>query len=292
MLPIGDDNRDRRTTPVVTWILIAINVLVFVLLQGMGTNDNFTYAWSTVPAEIVSGRDLVTQDQTIEDPATGQRFTAPGLRPTPVSVYLTLLFSMFMHGSLAHLGGNMLYLYIFGDNVEDRLGRLRYLIFYLVCGLAASLSHIAVTYLFGGDPRIASLGASGAISGVLGGYWLLFPQRQVNVVLGNRVTAVSSMLAIGIWFVFQLISGVGMLGGGGRGSLRGTHQASAGVALVKYLPGVCPAPSLVLPTWETLRTRTGWWPSPSDRTPDAQPCHPGSIFLAPACPVSRVGLAG
>ena len=235
MMPIGDDDSDRRSTPVMTWILIAINVLVFVLLQGMGTNDNFTYAWSTVPAEIASGRDIVTQDRTVEDPATGQTFTAPGLRPTPVTVYLTLLFSMFMHGGWAHLGGNMLYLYIFGDNVEDRLGKLRFLMFYLVCGLAASLSHVAVTYLIGGDPRIASLGASGAISGVLGGYWLLFPRRQVRVVMGNRVAAVSAIYAIGLWFVFQLISGLGMLGGATDGVAYGAHIGGflAGMALVK-----------------------------------------------------------
>jgi membrane associated rhomboid family serine protease len=149
-----------------------------------------------------------------------------------------------MHGSLAHLGGNMLYLYIFGDNVEDHLGKLRFLIFYLICGVAASLSHVAVTYLIGGDPRVASLGASGAISGVLGGYWLLFPRRQVRVVLGNRVAAVSAVFAIGIWFVFQLVSGLGMLGGATDGVAYGAHIGGflAGLALVKVFAMGVPTP--------------------------------------------------
>src|SRR5258706_14965410 len=121
MLPLGDDNRDRRSWPVVTIALIAVNVLIFVVFQSLGANDNFTYAWSTVPQEILTGKDVVTQDTTFQDPVTGQSVVAPGLRPTPGSVYLTLLLSMFMHGGIAHIAGNMLFLYIFGDNVEDYL---------------------------------------------------------------------------------------------------------------------------------------------------------------------------
>ena len=146
MLPIGDDNSDRRSTPFVTWALIAANVLVFVLFQGLGSNQRFTYAFATVPAEILSGKDLVTDDQVAEDPITGDRFQVPGLQPTPGSVYFTLLTSMFMHGGLMHLLGNMLFLWIFGDNVEDRLGKGRYLVFYLLCGFLASLSHVAATW--------------------------------------------------------------------------------------------------------------------------------------------------
>jgi membrane associated rhomboid family serine protease len=216
LFPIGDDNTDRTTTPLVNYVLIAANILVFVFLQGLGSNDQFTYAFSTVPQEIVTGEDQVTADRVIEDPVSGDRFRAPGLKPTPVSVYLTLLTSMFMHGGLMHLFGNMLFLWIFGDNLEHVLGRLRYLIFYLVCGLIASLAHVFTTMAFGGNPLIPSLGASGAISGVLGGYLLLFPKRRVRVIMFNFLTQVPAIVAIGLWFVFQLISGLGVLGSGSQ----------------------------------------------------------------------------
>src|SRR4249919_3329729 len=101
MIPIGDDNSDRTVTPFVNNFLIVANIAVFVLLQGMGANDRFTYAFSTVPQEIVSGRDVVTRAHTVKDPASGQTFEQPGLQPTPVSVYLTLLVSLFMHGGIA-----------------------------------------------------------------------------------------------------------------------------------------------------------------------------------------------
>src|SRR5688572_19730812 len=154
IFPIGDDNTGRLATPLVTVGLIAVNVLVFVFLQGLGTNDQFTYAFSTVPREILTGRDVVTDSRTVEDPLSGQTFRAPGLRPTPGSVYLTLLTSMFMHGGLAHLFGNMLFLWIFGDNVENAQGRTRFLLFYLLCGLLASLAHVFATAAFDGNPLI------------------------------------------------------------------------------------------------------------------------------------------
>src|SRR2546421_11548445 len=188
VFPLYDDNSDRTTTPVVNYILIAINVFVFVFLQQLGTNEKFTYAFSTVPAEILTGRDIRTPDRLVEHPVTGQQLLIPGLQPTPFSVYLTLIVSMFMHGGIAHIAGNMLFLWIFGDNVEERIGHLRYLIFYLVCGVLASLAHVfmttilAATAAMGGDNSsilVPSLGASGAISGVLGGYILLFPSRRV-----------------------------------------------------------------------------------------------------------------
>ncbi|HQD11171.1 MAG TPA: rhomboid family intramembrane serine protease, partial [Flavihumibacter sp.] len=112
MLPISDDNSDRHTTPYVTWALIAINILVFVFLQGFGGNAAFTYAFSTVPGEILSNTDIVTSSKKVL--VDGQTYLVPGLQPTPIPVYLTMITSMFMHGSIAHLGGNMLYLWIFG----------------------------------------------------------------------------------------------------------------------------------------------------------------------------------
>jgi membrane associated rhomboid family serine protease len=228
LFPIGDDNTGRTMAPVATYLLIALNVFVFVFLQGMGSNEKFTYAFSTVPREIATGQDAVTSDRMVKDPVSGNTFRAPGLRPTPVSVYLTLLTSMFMHGGLAHLFGNMLFLWIFGDNVENAMGRARYLIFYLVCGVLAGLSHVFATMAFGANSLIPSLGASGAISGVLAGYLVLFPHRRVKVIMLRSLTEIPAFMAIGMWFLFQLISGIGVLG---------SASQSGGVAYAAHIGG-------------------------------------------------------
>jgi membrane associated rhomboid family serine protease len=247
ILPIGDDNTGRTTAPVLNYAIIAVNLLVFVFLQGMGTNDRFTYAYSTVPEEIATGRDVVTRDRVVVEPSTGEKFKAPGLQPTPGSVYLTLLTSMFMHGGWAHILGNMLFLWIFGDNIEDRLGHLRYLIFYLVCGLIASLAQVFMTVAFGSNPYVPSLGASGAISGVLGGYVLLFPRNRVHVIIFRIFTTVPAYVALGLWFLFQFISGIGLLGGNTQedgGVAYAAHVGGfiAGLALVKvFAIGRAPA---------------------------------------------------
>src|SRR5512137_2966779 len=146
MFPIGDDNSGRRTQPVVTYALIAFNILFF--LVELSGGDTFIETWSFVPV----------------------RFLA-----NPVGDGITIFTSMFMHGGWVHLGGNMLYLWIFGDNVEDRFGHLRFLVFYLACGIAATFTQLA--FSIGSD--IPNLRASGAIAGVLGAYILLFPQRRV-----------------------------------------------------------------------------------------------------------------
>lgn len=219
MLPIGDDNTGNRIPATVNYLIIAINIVVFVFFQGLGANDRFTYAWSTVPKEILTGRDIVTQSQTVTDPSTGQTFVQPGLQPTPISVYLTLITSMFMQASITHIAGNMLFLWIFGDNIENAMGHIRYLIFYLVSGVVASLANVYATAAFGGNVLIPSLGASGAISGVLGAYLLLFPSRRVRVILFRFLTDVPAIVAIGLWFVFQLISGLGVLGGTDQGGV-------------------------------------------------------------------------
>jgi membrane associated rhomboid family serine protease len=241
VFPIGDDNTGRATTPLVNYVLIAANVLVFVFFQGFGSEENrFTYAWATVPAEIVTGRDAVTPDRVVTVEPTNQRMRIPGLQPTPGSVYLTLLVSMFMHGGLAHLGGNMLFLWIFGDNLEDRLGHLRYAAFYLLTGVLASLAHVFSTVAFSESASsllVPSLGASGAISGVLGGYILLFPHNRVKVILLRILTEVPAYVALGLWFLFQFVSGLGMLGGGAQegGVAYAAHIGGfvAGLALVK-----------------------------------------------------------
>jgi membrane associated rhomboid family serine protease len=241
LFPLYDDNSDRATTPIVNYILIALNILVFVFLQQLGTNDRFTYAFSTVPEEIRTGQDIRTADRVVEAPVTGQQLLLPGLQPTPFSVYLTLIFSMFMHGGIAHIAGNMLFLWIFGDNVEDRMGHLRYLIFYLLTGVLASLAHVLTTIMFAVDQSsllVPSLGASGAISGVLGAYIVLHPKRRVTVIMFRFLTDVPAYVAVGIWFAFQLISGLGVLGGGSQqgGVAYAAHIGGfvAGVALVKF----------------------------------------------------------
>lgn len=233
IFPIGDDNSDRTTVPVVNYILIAINVLVFVFFQGLGSNDQFTYAFSTVPEEIRTGADIA-REVPIE---VGDQRAVINLQPTPGSVYLTLITSMFMHGGIMHLFGNMLFLWIFGDNLEHALGRARYLIFYLVTGLIASLAHVISTFVFGDNPFIPSLGASGAISGVLGGYLVLYPKRQVRVIMLRMLTTVPAVVAIGLWFVFQLISAFGVIGAG--------PQSGGGVAFMAHIGGFVAGLALV-----------------------------------------------
>ena len=200
MFPISDDNSDRTTWPVVNYTIIGLNVLVFLLLQQLGSNEHFTYAFSLVPKEVTTGIDLVGP-QVISD-GLGHRAEIMQYA-TPLPVYFNFLSSMFMHGGIAHIGGNMLFLWIFGDNVEDRIGHLRYAVFYLLCGIAAALGQV----LMGPDSIIPMLGASGAISGVLAGYMLLFPRRDVHAIIFNFLTTVPAYAAIGIWIVYQIVLG-------------------------------------------------------------------------------------
>ena len=240
MFPIGDDNSDRTITPYVNYLIIALNVIVFIFLQGMSGDNVFTFSYATVPGEILTGRDIVTAARVMTDPNTGEHFTMPGLGPTAIPVYFTLITSMFMHGGWAHIAGNMLYLWIFGDNIENAIGHRRYLFFYLLCGILASLSHVFATKLLGQNLLIPSLGASGAISGVLGAYILLFPRRRVTMFFIRFITHVSAFWAIGVWIVFQLINGLGMLGGEEAGGVAyAAHLGGfiAGLVLIKlFLP--------------------------------------------------------
>lgn len=179
MLPIGDDDTAERTSPIITYALIALNVLFFFVELNGG--DAFVSRWAFVPS----------------------RFLA-----NPSAELPTLFTSMFMHGGWLHLGGNMLYLWIFGDNVEDRLGHATFLIFYLLCGLAATFAQLMVSP----GSHIPNLGASGAIAGVLGSYILMFPQGRVRVLLGQQVVQMPALIVIGFWIVFQLFSGIGSVG--------------------------------------------------------------------------------
>ena len=213
VLPIGDDNRDRKTTPIVNYLLIGLNIFVFIYWQRWGHDLQFTYSYATVPGEILTGQDIVTHSKLLVDPLTGQRMELPGLGITPIPVFLTLFTSMFLHGGIGHIAGNMLFLFIFGDNVEDAMGHLRYLIFYLLCGMLAGLSHVVTTFVLGQSLLIPSLGASGAISAVLAAYMRLFPGKRVYLWVFLFIVPVPAFVAVGLWFAFQVIDGLGMLGG-------------------------------------------------------------------------------
>lgn len=227
MFPLGDDNSDRVITPYVNYIFIAINILVFVFLQGFGGNEAFSYAFSLVPKEITTGVDI-TGLQVIRDSLgnTGkiQHYA------TPLPVYFNFLSSLFMHGDIMHIFGNMLFLWIFGDNIENLIGHIRYAIFYLVCGFAAALAQVVL------DPNsiIPMLGASGAISGVLGGYILLFPTRRVRALIFNVFTTVPAYVALGLWIGIQLLQGyLSPAGQGGVAYAAHIGGFIAGLALIK-----------------------------------------------------------
>ena len=180
LFPIGDDNSTRRTFPIVALLLVLANALFFVAELALG--EAFIVQWSFVP----------------------QRFLA-----NPVADFLTLFTSMFMHAGWLHIAGNMLYLWIFGDNVEDRFGHVKFLIFYLICGLAATFAQMA----FNMHSEIPNLGASGAIAGVLGAYILMFPKARVKVLLGNRVVLLPALIVLGLWIALQFFSGIGSIMG-------------------------------------------------------------------------------
>ena len=196
MMPIGDDNTGRRITPLVTYVLIAVNVLVFFLELSGG--DAFIQRWAFVPT----------------------RFLADPIGDLP-----TLFTSMFMHAGWAHLLGNMLYLWIFGDNVEDRLGHGLFFVFYILCGLGATFAQLA----FSTGSSIPNLGASGAIAGVLGAYLMMFPKGSVNVLVGRVVTRMSALIVIGFWIVLQIFSGIG--------TLTASSQNEGGVAYMAHIGG-------------------------------------------------------
>lgn len=186
MFPIGDDNSSRRTVPLVAYALIVVNVLFF--LAEMNGGDAFIMKWAFVPS----------------------RFLA-----NPAGEFATLFTSMFMHAGWVHLGGNMLYLWIFGDNVEDRFGHARFILFYLLCGLGATFAQLA----FSLGSNIPNLGASGAIAGVLGAYILMFPKRNIRVLQGQRILQVPALIVIGLWIVLQLFSGIGSISAADTGGV-------------------------------------------------------------------------
>ena len=195
MFPIGEDNSSRRTVPVFNYLLIAFNLLFFFVELSGG--EQFIRSWSFVP---------------------GRFRTSPG------GDAITLFTSMFMHGGWIHLLGNMLYLWIFGDNVEDRFGHLKFLLFYLLCGLAATFAQFA----FNSDSHVPNLGASGAIAGVLGAYIIMFPNARVKVLMRGGVVPMPALIVLGFWFLLQFVSGIG--------SIANTAQTT-GVAYMAHVGG-------------------------------------------------------
>ena len=218
MLPIGDENVRGGGLAIVTLALIGINVLVFLLLQL--PSEAFTYGWSVVPREITLGMDIVGN---VRVGPVGEQVTIP-LAAGPDPIQLTLLSSMFMHGGWLHLAGNMLFLWIFGDNVEHAMGAVTFLVFYLVAGVIGSLAQVMVD----SDSLIPSLGASGAISGVLGAYLVLFPHNRVLVVLFQFLVWVPAIVAIGLWAALQFISGIGQIA---------VTEQTGGVAYLAHIGG-------------------------------------------------------
>jgi len=195
MFPIGDDDSSRRTTPIVTYVLIALNLLFFFVELSGG--EPFIQRWSVVPSRLLAN---------------------------PGADFPTIFTSMFMHAGWLHLGGNMLYLWIFGDNVEDNFGHLKFLIFYLICGVAATLAQLA----FSAGSNVPNLGASGAIAGVLGSYLVLFPRGQVKVLMGRGVIPMPALVVIGLWIVLQLVSGIGSIS---------SSAQTGGVAYMAHIGG-------------------------------------------------------
>ncbi|MBA2450538.1 MAG: rhomboid family intramembrane serine protease [Chloroflexi bacterium] len=220
MIPIGDDPGPRHLTPFVTFALLAANVAAFVYTISLGERGIETLYRSAgvVPLEFARNQDIPP--------------VAPG-----GSYYTTLLTSMFLHGGFLHIASNMLFLWIYGDNVEDRLGHVRYLIFYLLCGLAASATHI----FFNWGSQIPSIGASGAIAGVLAGYIVMFPAARIRTLLFIgpfiTITRVPALLLIGFWFVTQVFSGIASLG---------PSEQTTGVAFWAHVGGFVAGLPLVL----------------------------------------------
>jgi membrane associated rhomboid family serine protease len=220
LIPLRDIN-PRYSTPFVTVCLIALNTVVFIyqFLLGPAAGQQLVFIYGMVPARIEWA--LARPDVTLTD------------------AFLPLLTSTFLHGGWLHLIGNMWFLWVFGDNIEDRLGHLRYLLFYLVCGLGAGLIHT----LFNLDSRIPAVGASGAISGVLGAYMVIFPRSRVVTLIPLLffffTVELRAVVLLGFWFLIQTFSGIASLGGSQAGGVAWWAHIGGfllGVVLAKTLP--------------------------------------------------------
>jgi membrane associated rhomboid family serine protease len=242
VLPLGDLEK-TRIIPLATYGLIALNVVMYLVQLQEGLS--FTTALAATPFEITHWHDIehpfiLPADgahDPLEGPVPGRVELGQHLiphAPAPFPVLLTLLTSLFLHGSPLHLAGNMLYLWIFGDNVEEVLGTIRYLLVYLACGVMGTLLQIAANP----DSMIPTLGASGAIAGVMGAYVIWFPHNQVRVLFLRFITVMPAALVIGLWILLQLWLGFGSIGQlgevGGVAYLAHVGGAATGI-FVAYL---------------------------------------------------------
>ena len=234
MFPIRDHNPSGRT-PYVTYTLIAANIAIFLAywfgLQSEYALNEFFYTWGLVPQFVMSGENLPT-----------------------------LITHMFLHGGWMHLAGNMLFLWIFGDNLEDQMGPVKFLVFYILAGLAAAALQIGV------DPasQVPMVGASGAIAGVLGGYLLLFPRARVDVVIILiiifKVFPIPAWIVLGLWFGIQVFSGTT------------TPSQDGGVAYFAHIGGFIAGAVLCLPLWRRLGGTAFW------QRNHGQPAHPAAEY--------------
>lgn len=226
--PLGDDNTYRRTTPFIVWLLVALNGIAWFLQLSLG--DEFTLGFSAIPYEIVNGVDLVRPQLMSINGSQTPIPQAPGPNP----IFFTILSSMFLHGSWSHILGNMLYLIIFGDQIEDLLGHGKFLIFYLLSGVSASFTHIA----FDASSIIPSLGASGAIAGVLGAYLLKYPKNRVRVLLFRQITYLPAVIVLGGWILIQIQSQISVFSGTQSGVAYLAHIGGfvAGLILISIFP--------------------------------------------------------
>lgn len=211
MFPLGDDNPTLRT-PIINWLLIATNIAVFLIQLQQGSD--FTIRWSFIPLELSAWM-------------AGQ---------APISVLLNLITSMFLHGGIGHIAGNLLFLWIFGDNVEDRIGHITYLGFYLLCGIGATL----IQYMSDRLSPIPNLGASGAISGVLAAYMVMFPLARVRlaiwpIVIFLGTIPIPAFILVGLWFLMQLSAGYQEMVGAATGEGGVAYWAHVGGFVVGFV---------------------------------------------------------
>lgn len=234
MIPLSDNN-PTRTIPYVTYALIAINIVVY-LIDRIGASGPLGNLWnfSMIPHAVMSNKSVIVP---LGHNSAGQTVVTAfqGLSPQ----WLTIFTSMFMHGSIAHIAGNMLYLWIFGNNIEDTLGHFTFLIFYLAAGFFAAMAHIL------SDPGSVAptVGASGAIAGVLGAYWYLFPKAKVKTLVFMFIIwtfiEIPAVIVLGFWFLSQIFNILGSSGHMGGGVAYWAHFGGfiAGIVLVLLMGG-------------------------------------------------------
>ncbi len=257
VLPLGDVER-TRIVPVATWVLMALNVAMYMVELELGAT--FQTSFAATPYEITRGIDIERPfPLTIEpDEVDGLMPVKPGNRmieqgPGPYPIALTILTAMFLHASTLHLVGNMLFLWIFGDNVEEVLGAFRYILAYLAFGVAGTLAQIVAAP----DSLIPTLGASGAIAGVMGAYIIWFPHNRVRVLFFNFLTEMPAFLVIGAWILIQIAGGYGSIAH--LGEVGGVaYLAHIGGAVAGLVVGVCFRDRAIAVQAEAYRDAWSW----------------------------------